>query len=253
MTINFSVLMCSRSRPEILEQNVTNIKLLASDPDSVQILIGADDDDLPTVDKVRELQDQFINIELSVYPRFKNLHKFYNLLASQAAGRYIWGMNDDSFMEYPNFDIDFANQIEGLIAPHPDRIGYFAISSNSSDTLGDYGEFPIVTREGLKAVGFMDYEGVAAWGCDRVMQRIYQSVNRAFHIKVDRPMRHLFHEGGTAPNENRTFMEKQFANQFGENWGEAVRNMKEFIETVDVSPFSSRLQEKINEDSNRWL
>lgn len=245
MEIQFSILMCSRGRPEILETNVTNIKLLATNPDEVQILIGADDDDSATVATVRELQDRFINIELVVRPRFKNLHQFYNVLASKSAGKYVWGMNDDSLVEYDSWDTNFSTQIEDLISPYPDRIGYFAISSNSSDTLGDYGEFPIVTREALTTLGFMDYEGVAAWGCDRVMQRIYQSVGRAFHIKVDRPMRHIFHEGGTQQNDNRIEMEKHFRDQFGQDWGEAVRNMQEFIETVDVSPYSAKLLEKI--------
>lgn len=242
--------MCTRGRPEILEQNIINIKHLAKEPSEVEILLGIDNDDIDTLLKVDEITDNYGNIRSFVKPRFKNLHQFYNFLSVHAEGKYIWGMNDDSLVEYNDWDEDFANQIEKLIAPYPDRIGYFAISSNSSDSLGDYGEFPIVTREALRTLGFMDYEGLAAWGCDRVMQRIYQSVDRAFHIKVDRPMRHLFHTGGTIPNDNRTEMEKHFRDQFGQDWGEAVRNMQEFIETVDVSPYSAKLLEKINASSS---
>lgn len=241
--------MCSRARPSILETNVTNILSLADNPEEVEILIGADLDDLSTHKTVVDLQDQFggvdSNITLVIRERFKNLHQFYNLLASKACGSYVWGMNDDSICEIPSWDTDFANQIEKQIASYKDRIGYFAISSNSADSLGDYGEFPIVTQEALTTVGFMDYEGVAAWGCDRIMQRIYQSVGREFYIKVDRPLRHLLHEGGTIQNDNRIEMEKSFKEQFGQDWNQAVGNMKEFIETVDLTPYTQRLWEKI--------
>ena len=246
MEIQFSILMCSRGRPEILETNVTNIKLLATNPDEVQILIGADDDDAPTVAAVKELQDRFINIELVVRPRFKNLHQFYNLLASQAAGKYIWGMNDDSLVEYGDWDLDFSTQIESLIAPYPDRIGYFAISSNSSDTLGDYGEFPIVTREALRTLGFMDCEDTSSWGCDKIVYNIYKSVGRAFRLNVDRPMRHIYHENGSTPNPNRDDMIKIFKEQFGNEWNSAILNMTKFVDELDITKYIERLKEVID-------
>lgn len=244
--MRFSILMCSRSRPTILETNVTNILSLADNPEEVEILIGADDDDLATFDKIKELQSTYTQVKETIFPRFKNLHKFYNTLAAKACGSYVWGMNDDSLVEYVSWDTDFANQIESILAPYPDRIGYFAISSNSSDKLGDYGEFPIVTHEALTTLGFMDYEGTFSWGCDQVMYNIYKSVGRAFTLKVDRPMRHIYHELLSAPNENREFMTEVFVEQYGPDWNKAVQNMQEHVNSIDLSPYTQRLLDKIN-------
>lgn len=245
-TKSFSILMCSRSRPSILETNVVNILTLADHPEEVEILIGADDDDEATLHKIEELKQLYPQVKPTVLPRFKNLHKFYNALAAKAQGKYVWGMNDDSLVEYNLWDSDFADQIEKQIASHKDRIGYFAISSNSSDKLGDYGEFPIVTKEALNALGFMDFEPTETWSCDMVLQRIYQSVGRAFYLKVDRPMRHLLHEVGSAPNENREYMVARFHEQYGPDWNEAVKKMYEHATTIDISVYTERLRKKIH-------
>lgn len=243
--IKFSIVICSRGRVNLLEQNITTLKLLASDPDAVQILIGADDDDAPTVAKVKELQDQFINVELSVHPQFKNLHKFNNLLASQSAGDYIWVMNDDSFLEVADWDKIISDQIEAHLARHPDRVGYFSVSSNSADKIGNYAEFPLVTREAYKSLGFVEFEALNAWGCDTMMHRIYSSVDRVFSIQIDRPIRHILHEKGSEDNDNRKTMTEAFKAQFGQDWGQAVRNMQEFVRTTDITPYSAKLMEKI--------
>lgn len=245
--MRFSILMCSRSRPSILETNVTNILSLADDPENVEILIGADDDDEATLHKVKELQETYSQVKLTILPRFKNLHKFYNLLASKAIGKYVWGMNDDSLCEISSWDTDFEKQIENTLLSYNDRIGYFAIASNSADrTSSSYGEFPIVTSQALHTLGFMDCEDVIAWGCDQIMYNIYNSVGRAFQLKVDRPMRHLYHESHSALNENRDFMVQQFKNEYSQDWSEAVKKMTEHVKSIDISSYSKRLQDKID-------
>lgn len=244
--INFSILMCSRDRIDILEQNITLIKHLANEPDAIQVLIGADDDDAPTVALVKNLQDRYINIELVVRPRLKNLHQFNNILASQAAGKYLWVLNDDALLEISDWDSIIQKQIEEQIKPHPDRIGYFVVSSNSTDQLGEYAEFPLVTREAYQALSFVETEETTSWGCDAIMHKIYSSVDRVFKIQTDRPIRHVFHENGSAPNSLRDNMIGVFKEQFGQDWNGAVIKMQSFVKNCDVTPYRQRLLEKIN-------
>jgi hypothetical protein len=169
------------------------------------------------------------------------------LLASKAIGKYVWGMNDDSLCEISSWDTDFEKQIENTLLSYNDRIGYFAIASNSADrTSSSYGEFPIVTSQALHTLGFMDCEDVIAWGCDQIMYNIYNSVGRAFQLKVDRPMRHLYHESHSALNENRDFMVQQFKNEYSQDWSEAVKKMTEHVKSIDISSYSKRLQDKID-------
>lgn len=243
--IKFSIVMCSRARPSILEQNITSIKLLADEPESVEIIIGADDDDLVTRQTVEELQKQFSNIHLIVRPRFKNLHKFHNILTVQSIGKYLLILNDDSLLEEVSWDTNFEKQIESTLAIYQDRVGYFGLTSNSTDRTGDYSEFFLITREAFTALGFLLFEETESWGCDVLINRIYSSVSRLFKLQTERPIRHLLHEHGTVPNDNRTFMEGVFKDQYGQDWGEAVRKMQEHVNSIDITPYSTRLLDKI--------
>jgi hypothetical protein len=44
-------------------------------------------------------------------------------------------------------------------------------------------------------------------------------------------------------------MVQQFKNEYSQDWGEAVRKMQEHVNSIDLSPYTKRLSDKINESS----
>lgn len=244
--MKFSILLNSRERPELLMQCIGNINGLATHPEEVEILIGCDLDDEKSREISKFLSQEYSNLIWFWEPRNKNLHQYINFMAKHASGQYLWVINDDAIIEQVGWDIVNEHQIEEIISKLPDRIAYFQIGSNSADKVGDYAEFPMITREAYETLGILEYEEFSAWGADVVLKRIYEEVGRAFKINWDRPIRHVLHEKGSESNPVRDHMIDVFKGEFGENWGEAVNKMQEHTRTVDLSSYTNKLLGKIN-------
>lgn len=248
MDKNFSILMNSRGRPVFLEQGVIALNELAATPSKNEILIGLDDDDAESIKVGEDLVDRYTNVHVHVKPRTKNLHKYINEMSACTQGKYLWVVNDDASIVDLDWDMKISEAINKTLEPYPDRIGYFSLPTNSSDKIGDYAEFPLITREAYNALGFFEYEKTQTWGADVILHKIYNSIGRIFKLNcLDYPIRHILHENGTQPNKTRADMEKIFIEEFSPSnkWNEAVGNFNQFLQTIDVSEYTNILKEKI--------
>lgn len=255
MSKNFSVLLNSRGRPLFLTECVSALNELAEKPSQIEILIGIDDDDKETQDVAQSLEAMYTNVRVFSQPRTKNLHRFINKMAKSAEGKYLWVINDDASVLDLDWDTKIAKAIELKLLDATSRVGYFFLPTNSADKIGDYAEFPLVTREAYEALGFFEFDGTNSWGADVILHKIYNAVNRVFRLNcLDYPIRHIYHEAGTQQNQTRSDMEKVFIEEFapgdhkknGEAWNIAVGNFRKFIDNFDVAPYTAKLNKVIS-------
>ena len=143
-----SVLIPSRGRTKPLGYSVKSLLRLASDPSSIEILVAADPDDQETADTAKEL-----GVILHVAPHrygYPGLHHYYNYLASQAKGEWVFVFNDDTRMRTPGWD-DIVHQCPpAILYPYIDHIP-------------EHNSFPLIPAHWAKLLGHLSpSEGVDA-------------------------------------------------------------------------------------------
>ena len=98
-----SVILPTRKRVEALTRSLNSLKNTAKDADSYEVVIAFDDDDL---DSKKDIESAFPNIHTIVFPHvgYKYLHEYYNRLAAESRGDWLFVWNDDAIMETQGWD-----------------------------------------------------------------------------------------------------------------------------------------------------
>lgn len=132
-----SVLLPSRGRPVPLAEAVASLRDLADQPDRLEVLVAADDDDPPTVRAAEE-----IGATVLVSPRhgYAGLHLYVNALARRASGTWLALWNDDARMLTRGWDQRVAEAPVGVLWPR-------------EAAYPDCNTFPIVHRSIVDALG----------------------------------------------------------------------------------------------------
>ena len=115
------------------------------------------------------------NITLQTY-RSINLNHYYNVLAlCNSTTSHVWAMNDDA-------EIISDGWIEQVLTVPQGWCGRCKTPGSPSRNWCD---FPIVTREGVNALGFvLPEEHFKGWGADECLWRIYSEAGRTVDIDV---------------------------------------------------------------------
>ena len=144
-----SVLIPSRKRTRELGSAVKSLRRLTADPDSIEILVAADPDDEDTILAAKEL-----NVVLHVAPQrygYPGLHHYYNFLASQASGEWLFVFNDDTRIRTPGWDDIIRNSPPAILHPEIDYVP-------------EHNSFPILPLQWVKLLGHLSpSEGVDLW------------------------------------------------------------------------------------------
>lgn len=113
MTPICSVLIPSRSRPDGLIRAIKSVLETVHDPDSIEILIGLDDDDLESYKRLKEIESQ-PQVKVFIWPRA--WLKMIADLANLAVGRWIVILNDDATIEGQGWDTQLeAAPLTGVV------------------------------------------------------------------------------------------------------------------------------------------
>lgn len=106
-----SVLLPTRKRFEQLIKSVESLFQNCNNIDNIEILLGLDNDDVDTINKVNSYIKNQKNIKIYIYERFfyKNLHKYYNNLIQNGTGTSFLLWNDDAIMKSKNWDLEIIN------------------------------------------------------------------------------------------------------------------------------------------------
>jgi hypothetical protein len=131
-----SVLCPSRGNPQLLEQSAASLRAHAAG--DTELLVIADDDDVPTVEMAAEVADVML-----VVPRkgYAGLHGYYQELSALACGEWQMIWNDDATMLTPGWD--------GIISALPPDVLVADIQTRYSPLSC----FPAVRTTAIEALG----------------------------------------------------------------------------------------------------
>ena len=149
-TPKISILLATRGRTEMLKKSLASLVDLASDPTSLEILLAFDDDDTETVKWVQEnvltdLDAKDISYTCMSFERlgYIRLNEYYNKLAVEADGDWLFFWGDDAIMETQDWD--------KAITAHT---GKFRVLRALTHRCHPLAIFPIVPREWIELFGY---------------------------------------------------------------------------------------------------
>mgnify|MGYP001237024086 CR=1 FL=1 len=147
-----SVLLPTRGRTDVLRKSLDSLVSKAKNPERIEILFGVDEDDLATIDYIKEeiaedLKKVGIEARASIFKPlgYENLHIYVNTLAGAATGDWMFFWNDDCLMVSEGWDevIDQYNGQFKLLGPKDNHAGH------------PYAILPIVPRDWFILMGHL--------------------------------------------------------------------------------------------------
>jgi len=148
-TYKISVLTPTRARTTQLEKAVKSIIELADDPDSIEIMLGFDNDDQVGLDFFANqlqpwLDNNNVNYDAIGFERmgYTGLNKYYNELAKHTDSDWLMGWSDDSYMDTQGWDKKIT-----------EHTGEFKLLKVHTHNEHPYSIFPIWPRAWYKLFG----------------------------------------------------------------------------------------------------
>lgn len=106
-----SILLATRKRTDMLKNSLASLINLASDPNNLEIMLAFDNDDEETFSWVEEnvltdLDDKGVSYTCMSFDRlgYIRLNEYYNTLALEADGDWLFFWGDDAIMETQDWD-----------------------------------------------------------------------------------------------------------------------------------------------------
>lgn len=186
--MNFTILFNSRGRVPMLKQMLTRIQNTTFDISNIEVLINIDNDDVESVEAVKDFENEFEFVKFLINPRELNIHKHVNIMADIAKGKYIWALGDDCHIMTMHWDKIAKNKLDNYLNDKPDGIVLGAVDSTSVDkelntSTGWYCDAPILTAKGRDALGFLIHPHFLSLGADVVTFRIYKAIDRILNLR----------------------------------------------------------------------
>lgn len=181
-----SVLIPTRDRAQLLFQSVTSLMKTAADSRRVDFWVAVDPDD--------EFELTFpsaATVHIWTAPErfgYDRLHEYYNQLARDAQGKWLFLWNDDAIMRTPGWDAVVVSQPETKL---------LWVQANHHET-GNL--FPIWPKSWSDAMGHVSLSP----NCDRWLSEIGRMLDAEYRIPVE-----VFHSRAdiTGQNNDRTYRE----------------------------------------------
>ena len=166
--IKFSFLLPTRGRPALLKRFFESVLDTASAPETLEVVLGIDDDDLET----RAVEEPRLNILRCVVPKGRVLGAIYNDCFKLSRGRIVCLMNDDIIVRTKNWD----RVVYDLYERFDDEV----LLVHTNDLL--FGDklctFPIRSRSACEAIGVTPAE----YRRYRIDDHIYDTYNILAHL-----------------------------------------------------------------------
>ena len=191
--MQFSLLVPTRERLVEVSRLFQSLLLTVQNPSEVEILLAIDKEDTRTVQYLPNLLTKYEMFKIRPFYKsssgeFVFINRdYYNFLAEQAVGKYIWVSADDLEYKVPGWDVRIANYIETYLHNKPDRIMCAGVKDNTpkpSPHLPQFPCFPLITREAFQYFKFVLHPFIPTWGADYLIYVLYQGAGR-YHIIND--------------------------------------------------------------------
>ena len=101
-----SVMCPTRKRAEKCVNSCNSLLENATNPEDIEVLLMFDEDDQESYDHVKKYYEGRENVKFFISERYgyTQLHKYYNFLAEEAQGPWLFLWNDDSVMNTVGWD-----------------------------------------------------------------------------------------------------------------------------------------------------
>jgi len=160
-SLEISVLLASRNRPEICHKSIKGMFERADDPDNIEFLIAIDDDDKASEEYFVETmlpwaEEAGVNLQVHSVPRwgYAQLNMYYNYLAVRASGRWMIVWNDDARIESDGWD--------SAITEYNGQFVLQRFKDNHNEH--PYAIFPIISRDWVILFGELcPFQQIDAW------------------------------------------------------------------------------------------
>lgn len=150
-SVDISVLLPVRGRPEPMEQCLHTLIDRAKNPERVEVLIAFDDDDVKTIEYFVDniapyLDDMNVRYTAMQFKRlgYIRLNEYLNELARHSQGAWMFFWNDDAVMTTADWDQIIMEQD-----------GKFALLRTETNHTHPYAIFPIVPRKWVEITGHL--------------------------------------------------------------------------------------------------
>ena len=155
-----AILLPTRGRSDALEKSVKSLYELADSPESIQLMLGFDDDDAEGVEAFQNLLQPWLNQQNINYTAlsfqalgYTRLNEYVNKLALESDSDWLVFWNDDAYMETLGWDT--------VISSHTNEFKLLAFHTHNDHP---YSIFPIVPRAWLDCMGYLSPHQISdAW------------------------------------------------------------------------------------------
>lgn len=201
--MNFSIILNSRQRSQLLVGLLNSIQNNTADVDNVEVLICIDNDDAESQDARIHLTARHSFVKFFNRERTHMLNGNLNWLYEIAGtGRFVIACNDDCIFQTKHWDQVILDKLNAYLADKPDGIVYGYISDALIDRHGaQYCCFPLVSRSGVLALGFVMPPQFPAWSADVAIWQIYRDVGRVCDISEVMIEHIAYHSGKRGRDE----------------------------------------------------
>jgi hypothetical protein len=155
-----AVILPTRGRTEALTCSLVGLLEKASDLDSIQLLLGLDNDDVVGIEHFEQsLQPQLdsmgVNYTAMTFDPmgYSRLNEYINVLSKHSSADWIFFWNDDAVMQSQDWDLE--------IIKHTGEFKLLAVHTHNDHP---YSIFPIVPRAWLDLIGHLSLHSMTdAW------------------------------------------------------------------------------------------
>lgn len=193
----FSLLIPTRHRVSQLEIFLGTVADNTKNYDNIEVLIIHDDGDIITESYLHRCKKRFgFNIRILNRPQTEFLNRdYYNMMAHQANGEFMWLMGDDLVIVKKNWDIFLINKLNNFLSFHKSRVVYVRIKDDTplpETHLPEYANFPMISKEAVEAVGYFMPPEIPSWSADYMVYLVYchEKCNRVLTIE-DTMLNHI--------------------------------------------------------------
>ena len=203
----FSLLCPTRERPIQRENLIKSIIDTTSNLNNVELLFAADKDDLATQDNVINLIKKYNQLKIRVFVRNRSIflnRDYYNWLAGFADGDFYWVIGDDVIFRFKGWDSYIQRRIEDYLIDKKDRIICVGASDDTpkpNDSLPHFPCFPILSKEAVRAMGYVLPPEIPTWGADYIIYELYRRVGRLLIISEYIFLSHISYHTKKVPED----------------------------------------------------
>jgi hypothetical protein len=177
------------------------------DISQIEFLIKLDDDDVGSGYHVA-LNDNFppeVEYRIFVAARSGNIcQDYYNYLAKEAKGDFIWALNDDCLFSGP---LHWDNLVLSTVseAGMKGKIAYINVGVSGHTDI--FSPFPMLSKEAHSALGYFHHPLIKTWDGDVILWNIFNGLKNKHGIDVMVDLRTkmtVVHFNGNGQNHDAT-------------------------------------------------